>query len=124
MYPKNLMYSEDHEWIRTEGKRGVIGITGFAQEQLGDVVFVELPAVDDVINKGKPFGVIESVKTVSDLYMPVDGKIVSINEELNDSPELVNEDPYGEGWLVEIEVLDEAQLEELMDSETYQNNLE
>ncbi len=124
MYPKNLMYSEDHEWIRLDGEQGVIGITGFAQEQLGDVVFVELPAVDDVINKGESFGVIESVKTVSDLYMPVSGKIVLINDGLNDNPELVNEDPYGGGWMIEIELLDEAQLEELMDSEAYQNSLE
>ncbi len=124
MYPKNLMYTEEHEWIRLAGKRGVIGITGFAQEQLGDVVFVELPAIDEVINKGESFGVIESVKTVSDLYMPVSGKIMSINEGLNDSPELVNEDPYGNGWLIEIELLDESQLKELMDSETYKNNLE
>ena len=102
--PKDLKYSAEHEWIRIEGKTGVAGITYFAQDQLGDVVFVELPEVGRVLKAGEQFGVVESVKTVSDLYSPANGKVVAVNEKLANSPEVVNSDPYGEGWMVKIEV--------------------
>jgi len=124
MYPKNLKYTEDHEWIRVEGGEGVVGITHYAQDQLGDIVFVELPEVGDEFGQGESFGVVESVKTVSDLYMPLAGKIVEVNEELLDSPELVNEDPYEAGWIAKIEIADESELEALMDAEQYEASLE
>ncbi|NMA02343.1 MAG: glycine cleavage system protein GcvH [Clostridia bacterium] len=108
MYPNNLKYSKDHEWVDLETNR--IGITSFAQEALGDVVFVELPEVDVEIEAGDSLGVIESVKAVSDLFSPVSGRIIAVNEELLDRPELINEDPYGEGWIVEIEITGEADL--------------
>lgn len=124
MYPAELKYTADHEWLRIEGNNGVIGITSFAQEQLGDVVFVEFPEVGEIFNKGETFGVIESVKTVSDMFMPIDGKIIAINEELNDNPDLVNENPFEAGWLIEIEILDKSQVNDLMDNTAYQKGLE
>lgn len=124
MYPEELKYTDDHEWIRVENGKAYVGLTHYAQEQLGDVVFVELPDVGEEFGMGDSFGVVESVKTVSDLFMPVAGKIVEINEDLEDSPEAVNEDPYGEGWIVAIEVEDKSQLDQLMDSEAYQKTLE
>ena len=124
MYPEELKYTEDHEWVRVENGKVYVGITHYAQEQLGDVVFVELPEVGEEFSAGDAFGVVESVKTVSDLFMPLGGKIVEINEELEDTPETVNEDPYGEGWIIAIELSDPGQLEELMDSEAYQKTLE
>lgn len=117
--PKELKYSEDHEWVKVEGNTATIGITEFAQSELGDIVFVELPEADDEIAKGDSFGSVESVKTVSELYAPVDGKIVEINEELEDSPELVNESPFEGAWMVKVELTDESQLEELMDADAY-----
>lgn len=115
--PKDLKYSKEHEWIRQEGNTGVVGITHFAQDQLGDVVFVELPEVGRVLKAGEQFGVVESVKTVSDLYSPANGKVVAINENLADKPEVVNSDPFGEGWMIklEIESLDPG----LMDADAY-----
>ncbi len=124
MYPKELKYTDDHEWIRVENGKAYVGLTHYAQEQLGDVVFVELPDVGEEFEMGDSFGVVESVKTVSDLFMPVAGKIVEINEGMEDSPEAVNEDPYGEGWIVAIEIEDKGQLDQLMDSEAYQKTLE
>jgi len=122
---KDLFYTETHEWGRLEGENVlVVGITDYAQDKLGGVVFVELPEAGESFSAGDPFGVVESVKTVSDLFMPIDGKIIEINEELEDSPEMVNEDPYGEGWMIIIEIANESQLEELMDSEAYQKSLE
>ncbi len=124
MYPEELKYTEDHEWVRVEDGKAYVGVTHYAQEQLGDVVFVELPDVDEEFEMGDTFGVVESVKTVSDLFMPLSGKVVEINEDLEDSPEAVNEDPYRAGWIVAIELSDKSQLDELMDSETYKKTLE
>jgi len=115
--PRDLKYSKEHEWLRQEGNTGVVGITLFAQDQLGDVVFVELPEVGRVLKAGEQFGVVESVKTVSDLYSPANGKVVAVNEKLADKPEVVNSDPYGEGWMVKLEI--ESVDPGLMDAEAY-----
>lgn len=117
--PENLKYSEDHEWVKAEGNTVTIGITEFAQSELGDIVFVELPEEGDDITKGESFGSVESVKTVSELYAPLTGKVVEVNEELEDSPELVNESPYDSAWMVKVELSDESELEELMDASAY-----
>ncbi len=124
MYPDDLKYSKEHEWVRMDGNIAQIGVTVFAQESLGDVVFVDLPDVGTEIGQFDKFGEIESVKAVSDLFSPVGGKIVETNPGAVDNPETVNSDPYGSGWLVKIEVADPAQLDELMDSETYESTLE
>ena len=118
-FPTNLKYSREHEWVRVEGQRAVVGITDFAQSQLGDVVFVELPAVGATLVAGKRFSVVESVKAVSDIFAPVNGKVLEINETLNDAPEKVNQDPYGEGWIAVIEWTSAGDLAELMNSEAY-----
>ena len=118
-FPTNLKYSREHEWVRVEGQKAVVGITDFAQSQLGDVVFVELPAVGATLVAGKRFSVVESVKAVSDIFAPVNGKVLEINEALNDAPEKVNQDPYGEGWIAVIEWVSAGDLAELMDSEAY-----
>lgn len=124
MYPDDLKYSKEHEWVRMDGNIAQIGVTVFAQESLGDVVFVDLPDVGTEIGQFDKFGEIESVKAVSDLFSPVGGKIVATNPGAIDNPETVNSDPYGSGWLIKIEVADPAQLDELMDSETYESTLE
>lgn len=118
-FPTNLKYSKEHEWVRLEGNKAVVGITDFAQSQLGDVVFVELPTVGVAVVAGKRFSVVESVKAVSDIFAPVNGTVVEINEALNDAPEKVNQDPYGQGWIAVLELTDVAGLNELMDSEAY-----
>lgn len=123
MYPQDLRYTKDHEWIRVEGGRGVVGITSFAAEQLGDVVFVELPKVGASLEQGKSFGVVESVKTASDLYAPVSGAVTEVNQKLVDQPELVNQDPYGEGWMIELDGLDPAQVASLLTAEQYEAQL-
>ncbi len=117
--PKELKYSKDHEWVKVDGNVARIGITAFAQSELGDIVFVELPEVDDEIELDESFGNVESVKTVSELYAPLSGKVVAVNEELEDSPELVNESPYEEAWMIEVELSDETQLDNLMDADAY-----
>jgi glycine cleavage system H protein len=117
--PKDLLYTPEHEWIRVDGKNAVIGITQFAQEQLGDIVFVELPEVGSQLEKESPFGVVESVKTVSDLYAPASGKVTKVNKDLETNPEIVNSEPYKTGWIVEIELSDEADLESLLDPDAY-----
>ncbi|MBN1880651.1 MAG: glycine cleavage system protein GcvH [Deltaproteobacteria bacterium] len=117
--PKDLKYTEEHEWVRMEGSVGVCGITDYAQEMLTDIVYVELPEVDIEIGQGEQVAVVESVKAVSDVYAPLTGTIVEINEELEDSPEMVNDDPYGEGWIFKIEIENDDELEELMDAEEY-----
>ncbi|MGW9856798.1 glycine cleavage system H protein [Staphylococcus hominis] len=117
--PSELKYSKEHEWIKVEGNTATIGITEYAQGELGDIVFVELPDVDDEINEGDTFGSVESVKTVSELYAPVSGKIVETNDELEDSPEFVNESPYEKAWMVKVELSDESQLDELLSAEQY-----
>ncbi|BFN38199.1 glycine cleavage system protein GcvH [Fidelibacter multiformis] len=118
-FPKNLKYSDDHEWVRVEGDEAVIGITDFAQSELGDVVYLELPSVGDEVSKGDAFGTIEAVKTVSDMLAPVSGEIIAVNEDLNDSPEDVNKEPY-ESWLVKIKMSDPSETEDLMDAEAYE----
>ncbi len=122
--PAGFYYSEDHEWVKVEEGVGTIGITDFAQDELGDIVFVELPQVGDEFDKEDNFGVIESVKAVSDLYMPVSGEVVEVNEDLLDQPELVNEDPYEDGWIVKVSLSDESELDELMDADEYSSFLE
>ena len=117
--PKDLLYTPEHEWIRVNGKNAVIGITQFAQEQLGDIVFVELPEVGSQLEKESPFGVVESVKTVSDLYAPASGKVTKVNKDLETNPEIVNSGPYDAGWIVEIELSDEKDLESLLDPDAY-----
>ncbi|MBF7019165.1 glycine cleavage system protein GcvH [Staphylococcus sp. 18_1_E_LY] len=117
--PSELKYSKDHEWVKIEGNTATIGITEYAQNELGDIVFVELPEVDDEINEGDTFGSVESVKTVSELYAPISGKVLEANEELEDSPEFVNESPYEKAWMVKIEITDESQLESLLSADQY-----
>ncbi|MRG85151.1 glycine cleavage system protein GcvH [Salinibacillus xinjiangensis] len=118
--PKELKYSEEHEWVKEEGEKIRIGITDFAQSELGDIVFVELPEVGDEVEADEPFGSVESVKTVSELYAPLSGKVVEINEELDDSPEFVNESPYEKAWMIVIEPSDKSQLDDLMSAEEYE----
>ena len=117
--PENLLYTQEHEWIRVDKNNAIMGITQFAQDQLGDIVFVELPEVGTVIEKETPFGVVESVKTVSDLYAPVSGTVKAVNQDLESSPEQVNNAPYGSGWIIEIEISDKNELEKLMSPEKY-----
>ncbi len=117
--PADLRYTKEHEWIKVEGGKGTIGITDFAQEQLGDVVFVEPPQAGSQLTQGQTMGVVESVKTVSDLYAPVSGAMTSVNKELEAQPELVNQDPYGKGWLVKLEISDAGELDALMSAEKY-----
>jgi glycine cleavage system H protein len=117
--PDHLRYSEDHEWAVKDGDLYKIGISDYAQDQLGDVVFVELPAVGAVLEKGQEFGTVESVKAVSELLMPMSGEVMEINSELEDSPELVNEDPYEGGWMIKVKASDSDQFEQLMDRQAY-----
>lgn len=117
--PDELKYTSEHEWVRVEGEEAVIGITDFAQGELGDVVFVEIETEGESLSKGDTFGTIEAVKTVSDLYMPVDGEVVEVNPALEDSPEVVNSQPYGDGWMIRIKLTDASQVEELMDAGAY-----
>jgi len=123
-YDPNCRYDEEHEWIRVEGDEGVIGISDYAQDALSDIVYVELPEVGDVFDKGDVLAVVESVKAASDVYMPVTGEILEINELLEDSPELVNQDPYGEAWLVRVTIAEPAELEDLLDAGAYKSFVE
>ena len=118
-FPEDLKYTREHEWARRKGANVVIGITEFAQDQLGDVVFVELPAVGDPVKKGESFGVVESTKAVSELFAPLSGKVVEVNDPLSDAPETINEDPYEEGWMITIQPADPAELDQLMDAKAY-----
>jgi glycine cleavage system H protein len=120
MYPSDLKYDKEHEWVRVEGDVAVIGISHFAQHQLGEVVYVDLPSEGDSVNAGEAFGEIESVKSVSELYSPADGEIVKVNSALSDSPETVNEDPYGGGWMIQVKLADAAQLDGLLSAEEYE----
>ncbi|AYO29814.1 glycine cleavage system protein GcvH [Biomaibacter acetigenes] len=122
--PKNLLYTEEHEWILVEGSRGTIGITDHAQEALGDVVYVDLPKVGDKVVKGETFGTVESVKAASDIYAPVSGTVVEVNEALKDNPELINKSPYEDAWMIVVELDDESELDELLGPEDYENILE
>ncbi len=123
-YPEDLRYTEQHEWVRVEGKSAYVGITDFAQHELGDIVYVELPGVNQSIEVSEKICVVESVKTVSDVYSPVSGKIVSINVDLEDNPEVVNEDAFGEGWMVEIEMTNPEEIQALMTAAEYKNFVE
>jgi glycine cleavage system H protein len=114
-----LRYSSDHEWLRPEGSRARIGITDYAQDSLGDVVFIQLPAVGDTVAAGEAIGEVESTKSVSDVYAPVSGSVVAVNDALVDSPQLLNDDPYGDGWICEIELSDPAQVDGLLDADAY-----
>ena len=118
-FPADLLYTKDHEWLRVNGARAVVGITSFAVEQLGDVTMIELPSEGDDVTMEQVFGTVESVKAVSDLFAPVSGKVTKVNSPLNDSPEYVNEDPYDEGWMIEIEMSEPSQKDALMNVETY-----
>ncbi|MCQ2309019.1 MAG: glycine cleavage system protein GcvH [Bacteroidia bacterium] len=117
--PSNLKYTKDHEWIRLEGETAYVGITDYAQHELGDIVFVDVDTVDETLEAEETFGTVEAVKTSSELFLPVAGKVVEFNEALADAPELVNKDPYGEGWMIKIEVNDAADVEGLLDAEAY-----
>ncbi len=119
MVPNELKYTEDHEWIKIDGNTGTIGVTDYAQGELGDVVFVDIPEDLDEVEKGESFGTIEAVKTVSDLFSPCDGKVLEVNTKLADEPQSVNSDPYGEGWLIKIEINDQSQLDGLLDADAY-----
>ena len=122
-FPTDLKYSKEHEWVKVEGNTGTIGITDFAQKELGDIVYVEIETVGDTIEKDAVFGTVEAVKTVSDLFMPVGGKIIEKNEKLNDAPEVVNTDPYNTGWMLKVEFSNAAELDSLMDAETYKKHV-
>ena len=119
MYPQGYRYSKDHEWISVEGDRGRVGVTDYAQKQLGDVVFVELPAVGKKVDAGKPFGVVEAVKTVSDLYAPISGEVAEVNDALAGNPALVNQEPYGEGWMIRLKPRDPAEFAKLLSNQDY-----
>jgi glycine cleavage system H protein len=119
-FPKELKYSKDHEWLRVEGGNAYIGITDFAQGELGDIVFVDVDTEGEELEKEEVFGSIEAVKTVSDLFMPINGEVLSFNKKLEDDPELINTDPYGEGWVVKIAISDLTELDELLDASAYQ----
>ena len=119
-FPSELKYTKDHEWVRVEGNEAVIGITDFAQRELGDIVYIDINTVGDEVEQDEVFGSVEAVKTVSDLFMPVTGTINEVNAALNDNPELVNSDPYGDGWMVKVTLADVASVDELLDAAAYQ----
>ncbi len=122
-FPENLKYTEDHEWVKLEGNIGTIGVTDHAQGELGDIVYIDIPEPDATVNAGDSFGTIEAVKTVAEMYAPVSGKLVEVNSALNEAPETVNADPYGEGWIVKIELSNLAELDKLMDAAAYKAKL-
>jgi glycine cleavage system H protein len=117
--PTNLKYTKDHEWVRVEGDVAVIGITDFAQQELGDIVYVEIETVGETLEKEEVFGSVEAVKTVSDLFMPLSGEVLELNENLDANPELVNTDPYNDGWMVKVKISDQTELDDLLDSDAY-----
>ena len=119
-FPTNVKYTSEHEWIRLEGEEGYVGITDYAQDQLGDIVFVDVTTEGETLDKGEAFGSIEVVKTVSDLFIPIGGEVLEVNPALEENPELVNKDPYGEGWLIKIKPTDVAEMDDLLDAEAYQ----
>ena len=120
MDPNNLKYTKDHEWISIDGDYAFVGITNFAQKELGDIVFVEIESLEQEIKSGEVFGSVEAVKTVSDLFMPMTGEIIEVNQKIIDNPELVNSDPYGEGWMIKIKILDPNEIESLLDLKSYE----
>lgn len=124
MYPNDFYYTKDHEWVKVEGDEATVGITDFAQKQLGDVVYLELPEIGKSLEFHQSLGVIESVKAVSDVYSPISGEVVAVNEELNDNPEIVNQDPHGKGWIIKLKVQDKIELDKLMSVSEYEQFLE
>ena len=122
-FPDNLKYSKDHEWVRVEGENALVGITAFAQGELGDIVFVDVDTEGETLDKDEVFGTIEAVKTVSDLFMPVSGEVLEFNAKLEDEPELINTDSYGDGWVIKISIADASELDNLLDSASYQEML-
>ncbi|AUC16420.1 glycine cleavage system protein H [Tenacibaculum sp. SZ-18] len=117
--PAELKYTKDHEWVKVEGDVAIIGITDFAQSELGDIVYVDVDTLDETVETEEVFGSVEAVKTVSDLFMPLTGEIIEFNEKLEDEPELVNSDPYGEGWMIKVKISDNAQVDSLLDADAY-----
>lgn len=117
--PENLYYTKDHEWLKVEGESGIVGVTDFAQGELGDVVFLEIETMGETLKKGEVFGTIEAVKTVSDMFMPVSGEVLEVNPALEESPDVVNKDPYGKGWMIRIKISDQAELKSLLSAESY-----
>lgn len=118
--PKELKYTKDHEWVRIEGDVAVVGITDFAQDQLGDIVFVDIQTLGETVNKDEVFGAIEAVKTVADALMPLTGEVIEVNEELESEPQAVNTDPYGKGWMIKVKIANPAEIEELLDADAYE----
>ncbi|MEC8616864.1 MAG: glycine cleavage system protein GcvH [Bacteroidota bacterium] len=121
--PKELKYTKDHEWLSLDGDVATVGVTDFAQSELGDIVYVEVETLDETLEKEEVFGTVEAVKTVSDLFMPISGEVVEFNEKLETNPEVVNEDPYGEGWMIKIRVSDENELNELLSADEYEGEI-
>ena len=121
--PKELKYTKDHEWLSLDGEVATVGVTDFAQSELGDIVYVEVETLDETLEKEEVFGTVEAVKTVSDLFMPISGEVIEFNEKLETKPEVVNEDPYGEGWMIKIRVSDENELNELLSSDEYEGEI-
>lgn len=119
-YPENLMYTNDHEWIRLEGETAYVGITDYAQSELGEIVYVDVTTVGETVGKEETFGTIEAVKTVSDLFMPVGGEVIEVNAELEEQPELVNQDPYGKGWIIKVNISDPAEMDSLLSAAEYE----
>ena len=119
--PSDLKYTKDHEWVKIEGDTATIGITDFAQGELGDIVYVDVDTLDDSVDRDEVFGSVEAVKTVSDLFMPLTGEVTEFNEALEDEPELVNKDPYGDGWMIKIAIADSSEIEDLLDAEAYKS---
>ncbi len=120
MYPEDLLYTKEHEWVLVQGKTGTIGISFYAQKELGDIVFIELPDIGETLKAGESFGSVESVKAVSEIYAPISGKVLEVNENLAEKPEIINEDPYKEGWMVKVNIADPEELEDLMTAEEYE----
>jgi glycine cleavage system H protein len=121
--PKELKYTKDHEWLSLDGDVATVGVTDFAQSELGDIVYVEVETLDETLEKEEVFGTVEAVKTVSDLFMPISGEVIEFNEKLETNPEVVNEDPYGEGWMIKIRVSDENELNELLSADEYEGEI-
>ena len=119
-FPKDIKYTKDHEWLRVEGNEAYVGITHFAQSELGDIVFIDVDTEGESLEKEEVFGSVEAVKTVSDLFMPINGEVLEFNENLEDNPELINSDPYGDGWIIKISISDLTELDDLLTSESYQ----
>ncbi|MCD6517465.1 MAG: glycine cleavage system protein GcvH [Candidatus Aminicenantes bacterium] len=124
MYPEDFRYTKDHEWVKIEGDTASVGITDFAQSQLGDVVFVELPEIGEELKSHQTLGVVESVKAVSDIYSPISGEVTEVNEGLNDVPEILNQDPHSKGWIIKLKIKDKSELDELMSASEYEKYLE